>query len=76
MKSAKDPILDWDGKELPKALKRLPPGRYRIERVAEDLQPSPSEEAGILKAIASVEAGKGLPLATVLEKLRRSLKPT
>lgn len=76
MKAAKEPIIDWDGTKLPSGLKRLPPGRYRLEPVSAELRLSPSEEAGILKAIASVEAGKGIPLATVLEKLRRSLRAT
>lgn len=73
MKAAREPILDWDGKQLPRALKRLPPGRYRVERVVDDLRPSPEEDAGIRKAIAQIDAGKGIPLSTVVDKLRRSL---
>ena len=76
MKAGKDPIIDWDGKQVPSGLKRLPPGRYRLEPVSGDLSLDAAEEAGILKAIASIEAGRGIPLATVLDKLRRALKPT
>ena len=72
MKAGKQTIVDWDGQQVPSGLKRLPPGHYRLEPVSGNLPINAAEEAGILKAIRSVEAGKGIPLADVLERLRRS----
>lgn len=76
MEAAKRPIIRWDGKRVPKGLKGLPPGRYRVEPLVDGERPSAAEEKGILKAIRQIEAGQGIPLSSVISKLRRSLKGT
>jgi len=62
-------VIEWDGTGFPAELRRLlpaelrdlPPGRYLVEPMPEDDELTLEEEAGILEAIAEIEAGKGAP---------------
>jgi hypothetical protein len=51
-------VIDWNGSEIPSALKQLPPGRYVLEPLDEPLQLTPEEEAGILADIHELEQGQ------------------
>ena len=66
-------ILDWDGKNIPDELQRLPPGRYVLEAL-DEVALTPDEEEGIRKALASLEAGKGLSLQKVQRRATSALK--
>lgn len=74
-------ILDWDGENVPDELRRLPPGRYilgswtlPILETFDEVALTPDEEEDIRKALASLEAGKGLSLQQVQRKVTRALK--
>jgi hypothetical protein len=60
----------WNGKDLPDALRRLPPGDYVLEPVASDGPPlTPEEEERIRMALASRDAGR----VVSHEEVRRSV---
>jgi hypothetical protein len=66
-------ILEWNGSELPSLLRDLPPGRYLIEPLDEDVVLSEEEEAGLLSAIEELDAGGGHPIGEVLARVRAGL---
>jgi hypothetical protein len=53
-------IIDWNGSDVPDALRDLPAGRYVVEPL--DQQPSLSldEEEGLIQALSSLRAGRGI----------------
>ncbi len=56
-------VLNWNGRDLPAELRDLPAGRYVVEPIDEELDAlSAEEEAGLRQAIASIEAGHGVPI--------------
>lgn len=64
------PVIRWDGKHLPKELKRVPPGRYSLE-VVQDAAPLTKEETrGMLKALRELDAGEGRTLSEVISEIR------
>ena len=70
-------VIDWNGTDVPAdlgdVLAGLPPGRYRLEVVpAEDdeVELTAEQEEGILEAMRSLDAGRGIPLAEVDARLR------
>ena len=67
-------LIDWDGRRVPDALKRIPPGRYRLERL-EDVPPlTAAEDAGLRAALDQLDAGQGRSLSAVIASLRRRAK--
>ena len=66
-------VIEWDGSQLPKALKELPPGRYAIESIDQGLPLTAQEEQGIVEALAAIDAGEGIPLADVVRGIRGGL---
>ncbi len=74
---AETTVIEWDGtgfpaelrKLLPAELRDLPPGRYAVEPLLDD-ELTPEEEAGILEAIAEIDAGKGVSWEEVVRDLR------
>lgn len=65
------PVISWDGKNLPRGLKDVPPGQYVLEAVQEPARLSDEEERGIQEALRQLDAGMGKSLAEVLEEIRR-----
>ena len=70
-------VIDWNGTDVPAdlgdVLAGLPPGRYRLEVVpAEDdeVELTAEQEEGILEAMRSLDAGRGIPIAEVDARLR------
>jgi hypothetical protein len=63
-------VIEWDGKHLPKELRELPPGQYLLTVVDDVTDLSPEEEAGICKALDSIEAGHVRPLDDVIHEIR------
>lgn len=69
----KPKVIDWDGRHLPRAHQELPPGRYAVE-IVDPVPPFTTEDdAGLVAALAELDAGRGIPLANVVREIRRSL---
>jgi hypothetical protein len=65
--------IAWNGRDVPAELRRLPPGRYRIEPASEwDL--TEEEEAGLEEAAASLARGEGVPVGVVADRLRQRIE--
>ncbi len=66
-------IIDWNGTEVPQAFRDLPPGRYLIETLDEPPLLTPDQEAGLLRAMDELDAGRGRAVDQVLARVRVSL---
>jgi hypothetical protein len=64
------PVIKWDGKHLPKELKRLPPGHYSLQVVQEPTPLTKTERSGIFKALRELDAGEGRSLSEVISQIR------
>jgi len=53
-------IINWNGSDLPEALRHLPAGRYVVEPLDDSLALSPEEEEGLIQALESLRAGRGV----------------
>jgi hypothetical protein len=51
-------IIDWNGADLPTELRKLPAGKYVVQRADDTL--TADEEEGLLTALDSVRAGRGV----------------
>ena len=60
-------IIDWNGADLPAELGGLPAGKYVIQRADDAL--TPDEEQGLITALESLHAGKGVPHDEARERL-------
>jgi hypothetical protein len=74
-----DPVvIEWDTTNmpaevralLPEGLRGLPPGRYVVEALVDDEELTPEEEAGLLQAMAELDAGQGIPWDDILANLK------
>jgi hypothetical protein len=71
-------VVEWDGTTfpselralLPAALRDLPPGRYVVEPLVDDDELTAEEEAGILEAIAEMDAGQTVSWDEALRQLK------
>lgn len=63
-------ILNWDGRSMPEALTKLPPGQYFVEQIEGAPDLTPEEERGILDALDSLDRGEGYSLSEVLASMR------
>jgi hypothetical protein len=71
-------VIHWNGTDLPPELASVPPGDYRIEPVDRtDDEPGddlpPETQARIRAGMASIAAGKGIPLTEVDARLRATI---
>jgi hypothetical protein len=69
-------MIEWDGENVPRELRELPPGRYLVGPAydiwdEDDLTP---EEAGIQLASDQIEAGEGIPFEEAMRQLRSKLE--
>lgn len=69
-------VIEWNGTELPEALRSLPPGRYLIEPVDDEPVLTPEEDAGLREAMDDLDAGHGVSLQDALTHARRALHRT
>ncbi len=60
-------IIDWNGADLPEALRSLPAGRYVIQSADETL--TPEEEQGLIAALESIRGGRGIPHDEARERI-------
>lgn len=65
-------LIHWNGTDTPDALRDLPAGDYVIERADDAL--SPEEEEGLIAALDSVRAGKGVTHAAATDALQARLR--
>lgn len=74
MGALKKAVIHWDGKRLPKELKKIPPGTYVLECL--DIPPplSRDQERGILKAMKQLDEGRGIPLEDALKHIHSRIK--
>ncbi len=56
-------VMEWNGKDVPEELRKLPAGRYLLQPV-EEAAPAltEAEEEGIRQALRSLERGEGRDL--------------
>ena len=74
-------VLDWNGADIPEQvrdkmpaeLRKLPPGRYVLEPVDEEVELTAEQEAGIKAAIESVRQGRGVGLDAAKAQVDRIL---
>jgi hypothetical protein len=68
-------MIDWDGKNVPRELRELPPGCYLVGPAYEiwDDDLTPEEDAGIQLALDQIEAGEGIPYEEAMRQLRSQL---
>lgn len=68
-------VIEWNGQDVPDALRDLPPGSYIVERVLAPAEAglTPAEEEGIRLAMAQVERGETVPWETVRAELEARL---
>lgn len=66
--------LHWNGKDLPEELRELPPGTYVVESVDQPPLLTPDEEAGLIAALASLQAGKGRTIEQVQQAIDAILR--
>jgi hypothetical protein len=52
-------VLNWNGKDVPEELRKLPEGRNVIESVDAVSAVTPEEEQGLEEAIAALDRGEG-----------------
>jgi hypothetical protein len=64
-------IIDWNGADLPDELRALPAGRYVVQPA--DVSLAPDEEEGLIAALESLRAGKGVPHDVARDRILRSL---
>ena len=53
-------IINWNGSDLPDALRPLPAGRYIVEALDDSVSLTPEEEDGLIQALDSLRAGHGI----------------
>lgn len=64
-------VLDWNGRDLPEALRDLPPGHDLLERVetAAEAGLTPEQEDGVTQALAQADRGETTPWEVVRTRL-------
>ena len=55
-------VLNWNGRDLPDDLRRLPPGRYVVEPIDRAPLLTPEEDEDLRTAIGEADAGEGISL--------------
>ncbi len=65
-------IIDWNGTDLPEQLRGLPAGRYVLERA--DVALTSEEEQGLIAALESVSAGKGISHEAARERVLQHVR--
>ena len=65
-------VIEWNGTDLPHALRGLPPGQYQVEPFPESAL-TPEEDAGLRQALDDLDAGHNRPLEESLARARAYL---
>ena len=64
-------IIDWNGADLPDELRQLRPGRYVVETLDDAPALSPDDEQGLIDALESLRAGRGVSHEQVRARVAR-----
>ncbi len=67
-------VLDWNGEDVPEALRELPPGRYVLQAVDDLMQLAPEDEGGTREGLEQLDGGEGLLRRDVLDQARRAIR--
>lgn len=67
-------VIEWDGTEVPRALRQLPPGRYVVTPVDDLEELTEEEDAGIRLALDEAEAGLGLDIDEVMREMKERIR--
>ena len=65
--------IDWNGIDLPKELRELPPGKYIVMEADDLAEISAPEEERIRAALRSLEDGRGISHDAVKARIRAKL---
>ena len=61
-------VIDWDGSNLPRELRLLPPGRYVLAPLDENAELTPEEDAAVRLGLDDLKAGNVVPLDRVIQE--------
>lgn len=67
-------IIDWNGADVPEALRGLPAGRYALEPLSLAAL-TVEEEDGLIQALDSLRAGRSLPHDEARSRVLRRITP-
>jgi hypothetical protein len=67
-------IIHWNGRDLPEELRSLPAGDYAVQAADDAMTLSSEEEAGLIEALESLRAGKGVAHEAVRERVLRHVR--
>ena len=67
-------IIHWNGRDLPAELKDLPAGDYAVQPAEDLVALTPEEEAGLVAALESLQAGKGVAHEEVRRRVLRHVQ--
>jgi hypothetical protein len=69
MGAVRKSVIHWNGKSLPREMKKVPPGKYILECLDDPPPLTKSQERGILKAMKQINEGRGIPIAHALRRI-------
>jgi hypothetical protein len=67
-------IIHWNGRDLPAELKERPAGDYPPQPAEDVVGLAPEQEAGLVAALESLQAGKGLAHEDVRKRVLRHVQ--
>jgi hypothetical protein len=67
-------IIHWNGRDLSAELKNLPAGDYAVQPAEDVVALAPEEEAGLVSALESLKAGKGVAHEEVRKRVLRHVQ--
>jgi hypothetical protein len=67
-------LVEWNGTDVPEAMKALPPGRYVLQPVDELVDLDPEEDGAIRDGLAQLERGEWADHDDVMERARRAAR--
>jgi hypothetical protein len=68
-------VIHWNATDLPEALRSLPAGDYVVAPVEAELILTPEEEEGLIEALASLRAGRGVEHEQVRGRVLKRFQP-
>ncbi|MEO8901273.1 MAG: hypothetical protein ABI488_06190 [Polyangiaceae bacterium] len=68
-------IINWNGSDLPDALRPLPAGRYAVEALDESPPLTAAAEDGLIQALDSLRAGRGIDHDAVRARVLKRIAP-
>ena len=66
-------VIDWDGRNIPRELRHLPPGRYALSSLDETAGLTSEEDAEVRRGLDELAAGNVVPLDAVIREFEARL---